>query len=274
MQTDMNTAGIAALILVTVSASLVLLPPAENADRKATRPAIPLPVEFNSQPIGGAEIAAPRLPDWAAPRGQPVSTPIATGPVPGRTGSNPPAGADNWVLALYPELAQIIELENEPRSVALDSLLPMLSDEDPVVRLAALESLADLGSQTPLPALTAALDDPSPQIRIAALEALMLRRNAATVGPVEARVFDRDAQVRIAAIDALAVIGERSSVAVLGALLGDPDPAVRRSAVGALADIGGESARLYLRQLRHHPDDSTRASSEAILAESEPAGAL
>lgn len=173
----------------------------------------------------------------------------------------------NWTMTLYPELARIAALESQPGDIALASLLPMLSDADPVVRLAALESLADLGRQAPLTAVTAALADPNPQIRAAALDALAIRRDSSAVASIEVLVYDRDTQVRAAAIDALAVIGERSSAHTLGALLGDPNQAIKRSAVGALGEIGGDIAIGYLQQARFDPDDSIRESARAILRE-------
>jgi len=78
----------------------------------------------------------------------------------------------DWPMVLYPELARIEELESQTTDTALIELLPMLSNDDPVIRLAAIESLGDMTNQATLPALTAALNDPNPQLRIATLEAL------------------------------------------------------------------------------------------------------
>ena len=179
-------------------------------------------------------------------------------------GPNPDAP---WPLPLYPELAEIIESESLPADTALHKLQPLLADRDPVIRLAALESIADMNHAARLPVLIAALDDPSPQIRIAALEAFTLHGDSPAAGVIGSLVYDQDPAVRIAAIDALAALADPNSIHVLGALLTDPDRDARIGAVAALGEIGGDDAITYLRQSRYDPDDSVRASANAILAE-------
>ena len=186
-----------------------------------------------------------------------------------------PAAEDiDWISALYPELVHIARLEEQDPDSSLRGLLPMLASDDPVVRLAALESVADLNNAARLPSLIAALDDPSAQIRIAAVEALVLHGDPATSGAIESLVFDQDPTVRAAAVDALAVLGNPASIPVLAALLYDPDRQVRINAVAALGEIGGEDAIQYLRQLRYDADESIRVSASAILEEEALAAAF
>ena len=181
---------------------------------------------------------------------------------------NPPRVlAHEWPLLLYPELARIVELENLPTDIALGELLPMLSDEDPVVRLASLESLADVNHPAILPMLSAALDDPSPQIRIVALESLALQGNHAAISNIEPYAYDREPEVRIAAIEALTSFESDLAVNALGGLLTDQDRLIRHHAVNALGEIGGEYAASFLLQSRYDADETIRANAESILSE-------
>ncbi|HMB73927.1 MAG TPA: HEAT repeat domain-containing protein, partial [Gammaproteobacteria bacterium] len=237
------------------------------------KPQAPAPISEVEVQVLSPTPEAPAMAGSPQGRANRATPPIDAGPVSakpldsGQDSAGDSTADAQWPLLLYPELAGIVESEALPADSAVGGLLPMLDDSDPVIRLAALEALGDMGRDAPLPALTAALGDPSPQIRVAALEALTMRRDAAAVGSIEASVFDPDPQVRLAAIDALAAIEDRSSVAVLGALLGDSDPAVRHGAIAALGDIGGIRAHRYLEQMRFDPDESIRASVGDILAE-------
>jgi len=175
----------------------------------------------------------------------------------------------NWPLILYPELARIEELGRQTTAIAFSEILPMLSNDDPVIRLAAIESLGDMTNQATLPALSTALNDPNPQLRIAALEALSTRQDESAVSSIEPYLYDSDREVRLAAIEALVNFESETSVYALAGLLSDPDTLIRLQAVYALGDIGGKSAISYLLQARYDPDETIRANAEAILLELE-----
>jgi len=170
-------------------------------------------------------------------------------------------------FVLYPELEQIRLLENTPATQAIFELQPMLSNVDPVIRLAVIESLGDMNTQATLPALTAALNDPNPQLRIAALEAMASQEDASVVGSIEPYLYDQDREVRVAAIEALVELESETAVPALAGLLSDPDSLIRHQAVYALGEIGGEYAISYLLQARYDPDERIRANAESILIE-------
>lgn len=172
-------------------------------------------------------------------------------------------------LVWYPELEQIRLLENSPAIHAIFELQPMLANTDPVIRLAAIESLGDMTNQATLPALSAALNDPNPQLRIAALEALASQQDKSVVSSIEPFLFDHDREVRVTAIEALAELESATAVHALAGLLSDPDSLIRHHAVNALGEIGGENAMLYLLQARYDSNENIRANAEAILAELE-----
>ena len=123
------------------------------------------------------EQPAPPTPDDAQPIAQ--DKPVA------RTTSPPAIQSVDWPQILYPELARIQALEHQPADTALIELLPMLSSDDPVIHLAAIESLGDMTNRATLPALPAALNDPNPQLRIAALEALASQEDESIVFGIE-----------------------------------------------------------------------------------------
>lgn len=182
--------------------------------------------------------------------------------------ANPQQAAD-WALQLYPELARIMEMEELSGSEALAGLLPMMSDKDPVVRLAALESLADMNHPARTSMLAVALDDPVAQIRVAALQALAMPGDVPAWPYIEPYLYDRDSEVRVAAIEALAVLEQEQVLPSIAGLLSDHDRNVRQHAVNALADIGGYNAKSYLIQARSDPDQGIRVNAEAILQELE-----
>jgi HEAT repeat protein len=175
----------------------------------------------------------------------------------------------DWPQILYPELARIQALEHQPADTAFSELLPMLSNDDPVIRLAAIDALGDMTNQSVLSALSSALNDPDPQLRIAALEALASQEDELVVSSIEPYLYDHDQDVRLAAIEALVELESETAVYALAGLLSDQDGLIRHQAVNALGDIGGKNAISYLLQARYDPDETIRANADAILAEEE-----
>ena len=170
--------------------------------------------------------------------------------------------------SLYPELDRIIALDDLIANDAMASLEPFLQGTDPVIRLAAVESLGDMKrNPAGLSLIVPMLDDPNPQIRIAALEAIADSHDTTLITRIEAHIFDRDTDVRITAIQALASMEEESATPALASLLSDPNSSVRHHAVNALGEIGGELAINYLRQVRYDAIDNIRENARAILEE-------
>ncbi len=170
--------------------------------------------------------------------------------------------------SLYPELDRIIALADLIADEALALLEPFLQSTDPVIRLAAVESLGDMKrNPAGLSLIAPMLDDPNPQIRIAALEAIADSHDTTLITRIEAYIFDRDTDVRITAIQALASMEDESATLALASLLNDPNSSVRHNAVNALGEIGGELAINYLRQVRYDAIDDIRENARAILEE-------
>ena len=214
----------------------------------------PTPFRFEREQPGALEsIVAP--PSELDPP-FPANWPAATQPV-------------EWSSEPYPMLVQIAELENQPADTAFGELLPMLYDDVPAIRLAAIQSLGDMTISAVLPALAAALDDPDPQLRIAALEALASHDDASAVYSIEPYLLDQERDVRVAAIEALTDLESETAVHALAGLLTDRDTMIRHHAVYALGEIGGEYAMMYLLQARYDPNGDIRTNAEEILKELE-----
>lgn len=200
----------------------------------------------------------------------PTDTPIVSPSEPEELTDSPEfAQSTDWIRMMYPELHRIEKLESHSARSALDELAPMLSSDDPSVRLAAIESIGDMTLPNVLTILSTALNDPDPLVRVTAVEALASGDDEAAASSIEAYLYDDNRNVRSAAIAALAELEAESAVPALAGLLSDRDPMIRRQAVYALGDIGGRDAMMYLLQARYDASAAIRIDAEAILAELE-----
>ncbi len=254
------------LVLSAIFICLSLLP--------ASDPRRPEAAAGETAPTGFDAAQAQQQPFEYSVEAVPAAVPDSVDPEPpapaaGDASATPlaPTRSIDWREMLYPELARISELEQESAAAALAELVPMLANDDPAVRLAAIESVGDMTIATVLPVLSMALDDPDPRVRMTALQALATREDASVSANVESRLYDQQAEVRLAAIDALAALEAKTAVSALAGLLSDPEVSIRRHAVNALGDIGGENAMRYLLQARYDPNEGVRSDADAILAE-------
>ncbi len=139
------------------------------------------------------------------------------------------------------------------------------SDSDPSVRAAAVRALGQHRSDESVPALVTALRDPNLWVRYYAARACM-RRHATHVDIVtallECAIRDQAPPVRIAAVEALAALEAPSTLEILVSLTHDPDLDVSSAAVVALghfaADRTAQTLELFLR------DSDTRRQLAAL----------
>ena len=124
--------------------------------------------------------------------------------------------------------------------VPLDVLLAAVTDEEPAVCAAGIESLIVQGSQAPLEPILAQLGHPEGYVRQAAVRALSSARERAPIDPIVAALGDPDARVREVAamgIDPLVEwFGTRIPLTPLIAALEDENANVRESALDTLAN--------------------------------------
>ena len=117
-------------------------------------------------------------------------------------------------------------------------LMAALDDSDQGVRLAALESLAELEDPSAVPAMLTALDSDDPEMRRVALRALAKTGDARAVPGVVRLLNDQDRRVRVAAANAAAGFADSTAIAALSrALRTDADPEVRKTAAWALGEL-------------------------------------
>jgi HEAT repeat protein len=133
-----------------------------------------------------------------------------------------------------------------------------------------LEARAPRRSVRVATALVTCLSDDDPLVVIAAADALGEAGAADAVPPLVATATSHgDARAREAGIAALAAIGDpRGLEAVLGGL--DDKPAVRRRAVVALAAFTGAAVEAALRRAAEDRDWQVREVARALLAVGEP----
>lgn len=142
-----------------------------------------------------------------------------------------------------------------------------LTDDDPAVRIAALE----IAATRPRPAVAGLLDDPHPMVVECAAWALGERADAPPeVIDALARVArsHEDPLAREAAVAALGAIGDdRGLPAVLEATT--DKPAVRRRAVIALAAFDGPEVDAAWARARHDRDRQVRDAVDELLGPEE-----
>jgi HEAT repeat protein len=126
--------------------------------------------------------------------------------------------------------------ERETISAELAAAFP--NEDDPLIRLQIVRTLAEYPTTTADSTLTAALDDSDADVRLAACEAWG-RRGGPQAATHLSRVVssDVDTDVRLAAVRALGDTGDPASVSALGQALEDRDPAMQYAAVQSLRDV-------------------------------------
>lgn len=125
------------------------------------------------------------------------------------------------------------------------SYLPALekalkNHENALLRNASMELYVALGARA-LPSLVALLKDDDPEVRIFAANLLGDIKDRRAAQDLIRATKDTDSNVRVASTEALGKIGEPEAVAALSEAL-DDEPWVVMSAIKSLGDIGGERA--------------------------------
>lgn len=124
------------------------------------------------------------------------------------------------------------------RPTGLPALEHLLTDHDPVVRIAALTAAAELGVPEPLEGrVVTAIAHTNWQVRRHAVRALAKARPDVAVRPLIKALHDRTVDVRRAAVQALEqwAADNPEVVTALTETLADPDPGVRTQARWSLA---------------------------------------
>jgi HEAT repeat protein len=147
---------------------------------------------------------------------------------------------------------------------AVTRLCDALSSPDEGVRARATEALSRVGSAA-IPTLVVSLEEADPRARAAAARALGTLGAHAATEALTARLDDPSRDVRAVVAWALGQVGTRHSVPVLEAHLATPDPALRAALAEALGSIHHSSAFPALVQLLGDPDAQVRAAAAEAL---------
>ena len=166
--------------------------------------------------------------------------------------------------------------KTQSRDTAVPALLTVLNDENPTVRLAAVEALGNLEDPRAVDALVQALrTDADARVREAAANALGEIDSARAVpGLIAALGAEKVTAVRAKIAWALGEIDDARAVDALGAAVRDAEAEVRRQAVWALGEIGSPSAIPRLIPVLRDADVETRKQAAWALGELESPDAI
>lgn len=123
---------------------------------------------------------------------------------------------------------------------AVGYLAMALSDEEPEVRVAAAQALSEIGGCEALKPLLLALNDPDPWVQTAALKGLALLGEASALPCVTALLPGARGPVLIAALSTVAAVGGARALDPVRAALDDGDEEVVEAAIGILSGFGGD----------------------------------
>ena len=138
-----------------------------------------------------------------------------------------------------PDPEDVLELAVDPSVGARSRLRALARDEDPAVRVAAIQALAEVRGRGATRIARRGLRDPSGAVRATAVAALAGLRDRRSV-PLLARLLraDDDWRVRLRAVEAISALEGARGAGRLATALQDPLPAVRRAAASELAAHG------------------------------------
>ncbi|MCG7949237.1 MAG: HEAT repeat domain-containing protein [Candidatus Thiodiazotropha taylori] len=171
------------------------------------------------------------------------------------------AGQSEWFGMLDDEVPA------ETESIQMND--PMLTHEDPALRLNAVESLTEYRYEEINNLLLEALYDPAPQVRATVAESLGMQQDEDLLIYLEPVLYDTDRNVRIAAIWAIADLESEQGIYALAPLLSDSHTDIRFNTIAAMGEIGGAACVHYLENHRYDSDERIRRSVAAILYELE-----
>lgn len=155
-------------------------------------------------------------------------------------------------------------------SLTASRMVPLLTDADGNVRVAAAAALGEVKGSTAVRALDAAMDrkDATWALRRAILLALARADSGAFNRRVPAWLAASDFRDRIAAIDAIAST-RPADPARFRAAMNDPDPRVQAAALGAWRSMRNDtSVREVARAHLQSPNDGVRAAAASALRSS------
>jgi len=145
----------------------------------------------------------------------------------------------------------------------VETLVPLLSDPDPDVRIYTALTLGLHGDRRAAPALVRALDDPDPNVQYHAIEGLGRLRAPEAIERLVEIACSGDFFLGFPALDALRKIGDPSAAPRLLPLL--RDELLRRPAIDALGELGDERVAEPLIEQLEEEDAPAEAVATALV---------
>ncbi len=166
------------------------------------------------------------------------------------------------LLAVVPDPDQ----EVRASEAAVETLLELLTDEDVMVREAAVRGLGVIGGRMAVDALIALAGHPDPRIRAEVAAALGAQVGPDTVATLRILARDEAPQVRVDLVTALGQPGVPEAVPLVVALAADPDPDVRTRAAVAIGRLDDAASLDTLRRLAEaDPEPRVRSIAATVL---------
>ena len=138
-------------------------------------------------------------------------------------------------------------------------------EQDPLVRMQLVQTLAALPTPAATAALQAALTDSNADVRVACCQAWGRRQGSeATKALTQVLSSDTDIDVRLAATRALGEMRDEAAIPALGEALSDTDPALQYRAVQSLKHVSGRDFGSDMNAWREFAKNSRNAPPPTI----------
>ncbi|PIU83711.1 MAG: hypothetical protein COS68_02590 [Elusimicrobia bacterium CG06_land_8_20_14_3_00_38_11] len=181
------------------------------------------------------------------------------------------------------KMQAILILGNMRASGAVDSLIPLLKDKNPDMRLMSAQALGKIGDMKAAPAISDALSvsveeiknepslkEPYRQGQYNRLISELVKslgdmRDKSSEGKIEELLKNDDKSVKLAAASSLGKLGNKSGISVAIKLANDKDNMIRVQAVESLGNIGDASAipvleKMFNTEMNNNIKESARTA--------------
>jgi HEAT repeat protein len=142
-----------------------------------------------------------------------------------------------------------------------------LKDASPRVRSLAIQTAGRLGLAATLPSIRKAVDDPDPSVRLSALSVVGQSKAAAFIPAIRRRIRDQEQLVQLVARETLIRLGQPESLQPFFAAARDFSPEVRGTTMGILGRLKDPSALPILTLGMHDPDATVRSFAAGALGD-------
>jgi HEAT repeat protein len=174
------------------------------------------------------------------------------------------------VKAPKERISELKEMAKSPLSAEQGEKLAaeIQHEQDPLVRMHIVRTLAKIPGPTSAKVLHAGLDDPEESVRIACCEAWGERGGPEAVEELSTVLqAESSIDVRMAAARALGTTKNGAAVKPLGEVLADSDPAMQRRAIESLKGVSGKDYGYDVQAWRQYAAGETVQQRERGLAE-------